>query len=68
MLTRIIVGDINHFIVEVRWVKSQSNHGAWAAMLLSRKSCVLLTAIAFSLVVNARFNNWYQSQGHEFDY
>ena len=38
---------INCPVTEARWAESQSNHGAWAATLLSRKSCALTNGYNF---------------------
>jgi hypothetical protein len=43
----IVAGCINCPVAEARWAKSLSNHGAWAATLLSRKSCALTISYSF---------------------
>ena len=41
------MGDINCPMAEAGWAESQSNCGAWAATLLSRKSCSLTNGYNF---------------------
>jgi len=43
----IVAGDINCLVEEAKWAKSQSNCGAWAATLLSRKSWALINGYNF---------------------
>nr|KYP63709.1 hypothetical protein KK1_018288 [Cajanus cajan] len=43
----IVAGCINCLVAEARWAKSLSNHGAWAAALLSKKSCALTISYSF---------------------
>jgi len=34
---KIIVDGINYPVVEAKWARSQSNHGAWVVTLLSKR-------------------------------
>jgi len=34
-------------VAEAKWAGSQSNHGAWAVTLLSKKSCALTNGYNF---------------------
>jgi len=42
-----VVGSINYPVTEAKCAKSQSNHGAWVSMLLSRKSYTLTIGYNF---------------------
>ena len=41
------MSDINYSMMETRWAKLQSNHGVWATILLSIKSCILTNDYTF---------------------
>lgn len=45
----IIISDINHYVMEGKWIKSQLNHDAWGALFLNKKSCALTIGYKFWL-------------------
>jgi len=63
VIYNIIAYDINCLVTDVKWVGSQSNLSVWTVILLSKRVAPWLMVMVFGLDPN----NWYQSQGNEFD-